>query len=131
MAFLAAAAVSAIRARGDGDATGNSEAASPAATSAAAHSGVCQALTLAKVGDIGQARRVFSNRSHQALHDLAAAVEERSRAASARLLEAKARVESGLERQAVSLPNDLAELGVATARAIEATGAPVPEECTT
>jgi hypothetical protein len=46
---------------------------------------------------VGEARRVFQDQSHAYLHELAAQLQERDRALAAQLLEAKQRVESGLQ----------------------------------
>jgi hypothetical protein len=63
----------------------------------AAVQGLCEAETLASGGLVGEARRVFQDQSHAYLHELAAQLQERDRALAAQLLEAKQRVESGLQ----------------------------------
>ena len=95
----------------------------------AARDGLCQAADAARSGDALAARAVFFDRSHQPLHELAAAAQERDRAATARLLEAKERVESGLDRPGTTLAQDLETLAVATGRAMAATGARDPGPC--
>lgn len=61
-----------------------------------AFAGLCRSLVQA--GDVSAARATFFDRSHQALHELAAELETVDRAAAGRLLEAKARVEAALEQ---------------------------------
>ena len=56
--------------------------------------GICAALTAARAGDIAGARSAFD---HGPLHDLAGAASDVDRAAAARLLESKQRVESLME----------------------------------
>ena len=72
---------------------------------------------------------MFFDRSHQPLHELAAAAQERDRAATARLLEAKERVESGLEKESPTLAEDLDGLAVVTGRAMAVVGSGDPGPC--
>ena len=94
-----------------------------------ARDGVCQAAEAARTGDERRARALFFDRSHQPLHELAASAQERDRAATARLLEAKARVESGLEKESPTLPEDLDALAVVTGRAMAVVGCGDPGPC--
>ena len=94
-----------------------------------ARDGLCQAAEAARTGDTRRARAVFFDRSHQPLHELAAAAQERDRAATARLLEAKERVESGLERGSPTLPQDFDALAVVTGRAMAVVGSGDPGPC--
>lgn len=96
---------------------------------ASARDGVCRAADAADHGDPAGARATFFDRSHQALHELAATAQERDRAATARLLEAKERVESGLEKPSPALAEDLDDLGAVTGRAMAAVGSPDPGPC--
>ena len=59
--------------------------------------GLCEAETLAAGGLQSEARRVFQNRSHTYLHELAAQLEERDRVLAGQLLEAKQEVEVALQ----------------------------------
>lgn len=94
-----------------------------------ARNGVCQAAESASHGDPAGARATFFDRSHQPLHELAAAAQERDRAAAARLLEAKERVETGLEKASSTLAEDLDNLAVAAGRALAAAGSSDPGPC--
>ena len=119
-----AAAISA--ATGEGDQA--SQASSPPSFELA-RDGVCQAAEAADHGDATRARSVFFDRSHQPLHELAAAAQERDRAATARLLEAKQRVESGLEKGSTTLSEDLDALAIVTGRAMAVVGSRDPGPC--
>lgn len=117
-----AAAVSAL--------TGDSSSQPPRSSSfGPARDGVCQAAEAARTGDARRARALFFDRSHQPLHELAAAAQERDRAATARLLEAKERVESGLEKESPTLAEDLDGLAVVTGRAMAVVGSGDPGPC--
>lgn len=96
---------------------------------AAARDGLCQAGKAANRGDVAGARAAFFDRSHQPLHELAAVAQERDRAAAARLLEGKERVESGLEKAAPTLADDLDTLAVVTGRAMAVAGGRDPGPC--
>lgn len=99
------------------------------ASFASARDGVCQAADAARQGDPAGARAAFFDRAHQTLHELAAAAQERDRATAARLLEAKERVETGLERSSPTLAADLDVLAVTTGRAIATAGGRDPGPC--
>ena len=92
--------------------------------------GLCAAATAARAGDATEARRIFFDRAHDPLHELAAAVGEQDRSAAARLLEAKEAVEAGLETGGADLADDLDQLVVATGAALVANGDAQPEPCT-
>ena len=57
-----------------------------------------------------EARALFFDRSHEALHEVARRLDDVDRAQAAALLEAKQRVESGLDSPRPSLPADLTRL---------------------
>ena len=119
-----AAAISAVAGRNDGL---SQPAREPSFGSA--RDGVCRAGEAARQGDPVGARAAFFDRSHQPLHELAAVTQERDRAAAARLLEAKERVESGLEKASPTLADDLDTLAVVTGRAMAAAGSRDPGPC--
>jgi hypothetical protein len=83
--------------------------------------GLCD---LASTTDLVEAEAIFLDRSHETLHVIAAATEERDRNAAADLLEAKQRVEADLAE--TDLPPDFAaDVGAlieATRAALEAIG---------
>ncbi len=70
-----------------------------------AHAGLCQAAAQPDA-----ARRLFFDRSHEALHTVARALEDVDRAQAAQLLQAKEKVESELPNPPASLPTDLRAL---------------------
>ena len=70
-----------------------------------AHAALCEAAARP-----AEARSLFFDRSHDALHTVARDLEEVDRAQVAELLQAKERVESGLDAPAPSLADDLARL---------------------
>jgi len=94
-----------------------------------ARTALCQSADAARQGDARRARVVFFDRVHDPLHELAAAAQERDRGAAARLLEAKERVETGLEDAAPTLAEDLDTLALATGRAMAAAGTTDPGPC--
>ncbi len=84
------------------------------------HASLCAARHAAAGGDVGEARRIFADRAHHALHELAATTSEHDRAGAARLLEAKEAVEGGLAQASPELVRDLDRLiSVATRAAGE------------
>jgi len=70
-----------------------------------AHAGLCQAADQPDA-----ARRLFFDRSHEALHTVARALEDVDRAQAAELLQAKEKVESELAVPPAGLPDDLRRL---------------------
>lgn len=93
------------------------------------HDGVCAALEAGRAGDQARAGREFAE-VHAGLHDLAAAVEEEDRAATARLLEHKQRAEAALGGERPdSATQELEALVDAIRRAIAATGQAPPHRC--
>jgi hypothetical protein len=70
-----------------------------------AHAGLCQAANQPDA-----ARRLFFDRSHEALHTVARALEDVDRAQAGELLQAKEKVESQLSAPPPSLPDDLRRL---------------------
>jgi hypothetical protein len=70
-----------------------------------AHAGLCQAAAQPDA-----ARRLFFDRSHEALHTVARALEDVDRAQAGALLQAKETVESELAAPPPSLPDDLRRL---------------------
>lgn len=101
----------------------------PGTAFTAVHDGVCAALEAGRAGDQARAGREFAD-VHAGLHDLAAAVEEEDRAATARLLEHKQRAEAALggERPDSATP-ELEALVDAIRGAIAATGQAPPPRC--
>lgn len=95
-----------------------------------ARDGVCEAEARARAGDAPGARSVFLGRAHQPLHQLAAATQIRDRAAAARLLEAKARVEASIDPPRPTLADDLDTLALAAGRAIRSLGGNDRGPCT-
>lgn len=93
--------------------------------------GTYSALSVAAGGGLAAARNQFQDRVHGPLHDVAAAAAEADRAAAARLLEAKQRVEAGLGVNARSLPDDLVALAPTVRAALVAAGEPEPAACAT
>ncbi len=70
-----------------------------------AHRALCEAAARPD-----QARQLFFDRSHDALHTVARDLEAVDRAQAAELLQAKERVESGLGSPGPALPDDLSRL---------------------
>ncbi|HEX2117657.1 MAG TPA: hypothetical protein VHF91_00610 [Acidimicrobiales bacterium] len=70
-----------------------------------AHAGLCEAADR-----IAEARALFFDRSHEALHTVARALEDVDRTQAAHLLQAKERVESELAAPGPSLSGDLSRL---------------------
>ncbi|MDQ4070488.1 MAG: hypothetical protein M3203_13610 [Actinomycetota bacterium] len=70
-----------------------------------AHTALCEAAARPD-----QARALFFDRSHDALHEVARMLEDADRAQAARLLEAKQTVESELEASGRSQPEDVLRL---------------------
>ena len=94
------------------------------------YAALCDAETAFNANDPGRGRRVFLDRVHQSVHELAAATEERDRAAAARLLEAKQAVEAGLGNEPdARLASNLGRLRRAALAAIEVLGIDAPPPC--
>ena len=70
-----------------------------------AHDGLCDAAR-----DPSGARALFFDRSHEALHTVARALDDVDRGQAAQLLEAKERVERELDQPAPTLTGDLLRL---------------------
>ena len=70
-----------------------------------AHAGLCQAADQPDA-----ARRLFFDRSHEALHTVARALEDVDRAQAGALLQAKEKVEGELAAPPPTLPDDLRRL---------------------
>lgn len=88
----------------------------------AAVTGLCEARRVA-ASDPDEALRLFQDEAHVPLHDLAAEVGERDRAAAAALLEAKQTVESEVENEPLegdALEADLDDLLDATVSGLAA-----------
>jgi hypothetical protein len=81
----------------------------PVAPLVDAEAGLCAARASAATDPVA-ARAAFYNRSHTSLHTVARALEDVDRAEAATLLEAKQKVESGLDNPPPTLPADLAHL---------------------
>lgn len=90
---------------------------------------LCEAAIAARQQDPATAQRIFFGRAHQPLHLLAAAAGAKSREAAAALLEAKAKVEGGLDPPAASLGDDLEALALQTGRAMAVAGGNDPGPC--
>lgn len=88
--------------------------------------GLCQLSAVPT--DRKRARSVFFGRVHGALHEMAAAVEVEDRSAAARILEAKARVESDLDapRLPPGFATDVLDLLGAVRESAPILGATVP-----
>lgn len=125
LAIVAVAAVISALAGSEGQ----SSSSPPGPSFASARDGVCQAADAASHGNPAGARTAFFDRAHQPLHELAAAAQESDRAAAARLLEAKERVETGLEKSSPTLGADLDVLAVTTGQAMAAAGSRDPGPC--
>lgn len=83
--------------------------------------GICDARAAAEAGNVEDAETIFVNRAHQALHVIAAAVEDEDREQAARVLEAKQAVERLLfeeEADADALATALDELDSAATEAL-------------
>lgn len=94
-----------------------------------AYAGLCAAHASALSGDLDDAEKIFHDAAHEPLHELSKDAQEKDRAAAARLLEAKGRVESGFENGERRIARDIAPLLVATREAISAAGEPRPSPC--
>lgn len=86
---------------------------------------VCRAADAARSGNPPEIPAMFFDR----LQELAGAVREVDRNATARLLEAKGRVESDLENGSSELAEDLDNLAVITGQAMAAVGGRDPGTC--
>jgi hypothetical protein len=131
---LAVAAVAGVTAmlmnHDDGDTSRSAAARSAVDTEfSTARDGLCAAAARARTGDAPGARSLFFERSHQPLHKLAAAAQEKDRAAAAQLLEAKFRVEGSLEPPHTGLADNLQVLAQAAGRAMWALGGNDPGPC--
>lgn len=71
-----------------------------------AHAALCEATAAGPT----EARALFFDRSHEALHEVARRLDDADRAQAAELLEAKERVESGLASPGPNLSGDMARL---------------------
>lgn len=100
------------------------------ARSSEARDSLCAAAADARRGDVGSAMTTFLGRTHDQLHMLAGDAAKRSRAVSARLLEAKAKVEGDFSRSSTAtVVDDLEALAVATGQAMAAVGGVDPGPC--
>jgi hypothetical protein len=92
--------------------------------------GLCRAAEHARSEDLFEARRTFQNQSHAFLHELAAMGSGEARAAVARLLEAKQRVEMALGPGGSATPAEvgklIGELEAATRDLAGQLGTPAP-----
>lgn len=103
-------------------ATGGDNADAPADRAGASPlTGVCDALALARSGDVEDARATFLDGAHDGLHDLAARTTEADRAVTADLLRSKERIEALVDSSSASdLQSALADLADATGAAARA-----------
>ncbi len=81
----------------------------PIASLVDAEAGLCAARAAAP-GNPVAARAAFLDRSHTAIHTVARALEDVDRAGAASLLEAKEKVEAGLDGRPPTLTDDIAHL---------------------
>lgn len=95
---------------------------------AAVHEGVCAAAEAARAGDRAAARAAFAD-VHGPLHALAGQLEEQDRGAARRLLEAKQRVEVGLESGPAPPDGELDALAAEVRAALDVVGADAPTAC--
>lgn len=92
--------------------------------------GLCSTRDALRADDVEEARDVFDDESHEGLHVLAARAASEDRATVARLLEAKNRVERGLDGDGSALGAPLRTLVRATGALTEELGEPaVPGSC--
>lgn len=95
---------------------------------ASAVSGLCEARDEAAGGDLEAADAAFQNRSHGELHRLVERAQGRDRAAAADVLEAKERVEAGLEEgDGAEMASRFEDLEAAVRSAALVLGEDVPE----
>lgn len=92
---------------------------------------LCAAHADAARGDQTGASREYYDHAHQPLHELAADLQRRNRAAAGQLLEAHQRVEDDLAGHptADALARDLDNLRVGAQHALAATGKPTNTAC--
>lgn len=90
---------------------------------------ICEAAAAAAAGDGPSARFMFEQKAHSDLHSLATAAASTDRAAAARLLEAKQRVEATVGAEVQILATNLEGLIEPTRRAASVAGWPVPDPC--
>lgn len=92
---------------------------------------LCAAHADAARGDQTGANREYYDHAHQPLHELAADLQRRDRAAAARLLETHQRVEDDLagHRADGTLARDLDDLRARAGDALAATGKPADAAC--
>ena len=102
---------------------------SPTVGASAVHVAICDALNEARAGDAAAASRIFTNQSHDGLHELAADSAEQDRAVAADLLEAKQKVEAALIGPAPQLAADLERLEPTVRRALAITDSDPPSAC--
>jgi hypothetical protein len=75
-----------------------------------AFQGLCDAATLAQAGEVQPAADMFQDRSHEYLHELADRLSMTDRAAAARLLESKERVEAAIADPSTASPPQVSAL---------------------
>lgn len=92
---------------------------------------LCAVHADAARGDQSGANREYYDNAHQPLHELAADLQRRDRAAAGRLLEAHQRVEDDLAGHPTdrTLTRDLDDLRTRTGDALAATGKPANAAC--
>jgi hypothetical protein len=97
--------------------------------SAVLHDRLCEAIEIADGGDFSGAQRVFADRVHSPLHELAAAAATTDRRVAADLLEAKQAVEGIVGTDAASLAALLVALAPTVRSAASVVGDPTPPAC--
>jgi len=90
-----------------------------------AHAALCGAKASA-ASEPGAARTAFFDRAHDRLHTVARALGDVDRARAAELLEAKEKVESGLDRRATTLAGDIGRLADVYRSALGQLAVPAP-----
>jgi hypothetical protein len=92
---------------------------------------LCAAIDAAQAGRRTAAYDLFYRRAHVGLHALAAQVDANSggRELGGRLRRAKSTVETGLLNNTSPLPNELGELIVVTAEALDSVDGPPAQPC--
>ena len=98
-------------------------------TFSSTYTALCEVLQQATDGDLAAAHTTFVDDVHGPLHDLAGDAAEVDRPASARLLEAKERVESGFDTLDPSIVTALEELVARLGTVIVSLGHTEPPAC--
>lgn len=95
------------------------------------YAALCDALEAATGSDVVAAKRIFFDGAHTSLHDLARDVAEIDRSVSARLLEAKQRLEDDFASLDAAASTHLNQLIVTVDTVLATLGHTPPPPCTT